>query len=245
MQIASHVQVMVRLQQTPFFLKERFNFVEKCLFLEQTMLKSTLMKSQFLFTLAHPSQFSGLFQGPFLKGCSDPRWAILGRSNVGKSSFINKLLKFSLAQTSSQPGKTKAIYFYHWPHAKKIIVDFPGYGYAKASKTQQLCWHECIELYLDQDANLERLFILLDARHGPTPIDQMAIKFLRQKRIPIDFIFTKVDTLKTQAQRCIRQKEVNLEFKALNVEPHSVFWVSHQDSGSFRRLMKQFQIKGD
>src|SRR4051794_28175973 len=101
-------------------------------------------KSEFLLTLAAVTQFPGLFNGPFLKGHRQPRIIMVGRSNVGKSSLINSLLKTPLAQTSNQPGKTRAIHFYLWGDAGKIIADLPGYGYARTAKTERNRWEELI-----------------------------------------------------------------------------------------------------
>src|SRR4051812_39537425 len=91
--------------------------------------------AEFLITLGDASQIPGMFTGMHLKGHNEPRIAMVGRSNVGKSTLINALLERKLAQTSNEPGKTRAIHFYRWPGAKKIIADLPGYGYARASGT--------------------------------------------------------------------------------------------------------------
>ena len=194
------------------------------------------MKSEYLITLADPSQLPDLFKGPFLKGRREPRVVMVGRSNVGKSSLINALLKEKLAQTSNQPGKTRALHFYFWSEAKKIIVDLPGYGYARAAKQDREKWKELIDHYLGAEENLDRAIILLDARHGPTEGDLDAIRFLSLKGIPVTFVFSKVDTLKTQSLRASRLKEATLAFKTLGLQMDRAFWVSSRTSIGMRQL---------
>lgn len=196
----------------------------------------TEKKSEFLVTLADLSQFSGLFHGPFLKGHREPRLAMVGRSNVGKSSLINALLKAPLAQTSNQPGKTRKIHFYLWNERRKIIADLPGYGYAKVGKDDRRKWEVLIESYLQHDGNLERAIVLLDARHGPTEVDLQAIKFLSLQGIPVTFVFAKVDSLKTQSERALRHREATAALKKLGIDTESVFWVSSHTQVGMRQL---------
>lgn len=188
-----------------------------------------MQKSQYIITLADPSQFPGLFKGPCLKGHREPRLAMVGRSNVGKSTLINALLKAPLAQTSNRPGKTRAIHFYLWGGVRKIIADLPGYGYAKISKDERQKWETLISSYFEHDEQLEQALVLLDARHGPTPADCEAIEFLSLKRIPVTLIFTKADTLKTQSERSSRIKEAAILLEKLGVDAKDVFWVSSHD----------------
>ena len=187
------------------------------------------MNAEFLVTLADPSQFDDLFQGPFLKGYREPRIAVVGRSNVGKSSLINAVLGQKLAQTSGRPGKTRAIHFYHWRGAGKIIADLPGYGFAQASQADRNAWERLIDLYFKKDENIERALVLLDARHGPTESDQEAIQFLSLRNIPVTFVFVKVDTLKTQSLRAKRQKEALEALQKIGVGLDAIFWVSSHD----------------
>lgn len=125
--------------------------------------------------------------------------AFSGRSNVGKSSLINKILnRKSLAKVSSMPGKTVTINFFTVD--KIFIVDLPGYGYAKVSKKEKERWAELIEGYLNDDRNLQLVFQLIDMRHPPTKDDLMMIDFLIENEIPFVIVLTKADKL-TNNQR--------------------------------------------
>ena len=97
--------------------------------------------------------------------------AFVGRSNVGKSSFINAFLgRKNLARTSSKPGKTRTINFYNIDN-KFRLVDLPGYGYAKVSKAEKAKWDKLINEYLHDRENLKEVFLLVDIRHEPTALD--------------------------------------------------------------------------
>jgi GTP-binding protein len=200
------------------------------------------MQSEFIYTLADVSQFSGFFQGKFMKGYPHPRIAMVGRSNVGKSSLINGLLEAKLARTSGEPGKTRAIHFYLWKKAGKIVADLPGYGYAKAARTDREKWEKFIDRYLKEETNLERVLLLLDARHGPTDNDRDAIEFLSLRRIPVTFVFTKIDTLKTQSERVKRQREAKEALNALGVHSESVFWVSSESKVGLKQLSQALSL---
>lgn len=121
--------------------------------------------------------------------------AFSGRSNVGKSSLINKIFnRKSLARVSATPGKTATINFYTLENIH--IVDLPGYGYAKVSKAEKLRWAGLIEGYLHADRELGLVFQLVDFRHPPTADDIMMINFLIDSEIPFVVILTKADKLK-------------------------------------------------
>jgi len=194
--------------------------------------------SRWLLTLGDTAQIEGALKGGYLKGNHEPRLALVGRSNVGKSSLINAILGLKLAQTSAQPGKTRLLHFYLWSKPRKILADLPGYGFAKAAKTERDRWSEFINAYLSADQGLERAVVLLDARHGPTELDQEAIKFMDFSRIPVTFVFTKSDQLKNQSERARRKKEAEQAIRDLGHDPSAMFWVSVRDKRSVETLAK-------
>ncbi|WP_257656422.1 ribosome biogenesis GTP-binding protein YihA/YsxC [Parapedobacter lycopersici] len=124
-----------------------------------------------------------------------PEYAFIGRSNVGKSSLINALTgKRSLAKTSQTPGKTQVINHFlindDW-----YLVDLPGYGFAKTSKSNRAAWEKFIRRYLLMRENLQCVFVLVDSRHGPQQIDLDFCCWLGGQRIPFMLVFTKADKL--------------------------------------------------
>ncbi len=122
-------------------------------------------------------------------------FAFSGRSNVGKSSLINKLLnRKALARVSSVPGKTATINFYAVEDVD--LVDLPGYGYAKAARSEKRRWAELVEGYLTKRKNLAFVFQLVDFRHKPTEDDLTMIRFLTESGLPYALVLTKADKLK-------------------------------------------------
>lgn len=135
-------------------------------------------------------------------------FAFSGRSNVGKSSLINKILnRKALARVSSMPGKTITINFYSLENI--YIVDLPGYGYAKVSKTEKQRWAGLIEGYLNDDRNLALVFQLVDFRHKPTEDDIMMINFLIESEIPFIIVLTKADKMKPRERKERREALLN------------------------------------
>ena len=124
-----------------------------------------------------------------------PEYAFIGRSNVGKSSLINMLCNHKgLAKTSATPGKTLLIN--HFIINKEwYLVDLPGYGYAKRSKTQRDKLEQMIAQYILQRQQLANVFVLIDIRHDPQQIDREFIDWLGQSNIPFCIVFTKADKL--------------------------------------------------
>ncbi|MGJ8684922.1 MAG: ribosome biogenesis GTP-binding protein YihA/YsxC [Nonlabens sp.] len=137
-----------------------------------------------------------------VKRCPDsklPEYAFIGRSNVGKSSLINMLVnKKSLAKTSGRPGKTQLIN--HFLINKSWhLVDLPGYGYARVSKTSKAKFQKFITNYFQQREQLICAFVLVDVRHDPQPIDTEFMEWLGENDIPFGIVFTKADKLKPNA----------------------------------------------
>jgi len=196
------------------------------------------MSAEFLITLGSKTDIEGAFTGLYVGGRNEPRIAMIGRSNVGKSSLINALVGARVARISKQPGKTRSLHLYYWKEASKIIVDLPGYGFAKVAKTEQARWSEFIGLYLKADKGLELALMLLDARHGPTALDEEAIRFLSFKGIPVIFILTKVDALKNQSERVKRGREVEARLAELGLKDVSQFWVSAQSKEGLKDLAR-------
>ena len=136
---------------------------------------------------------------------------ILGRSNVGKSSFINTIInRKNMAKTSSKPGKTQTINFYHI-NSQFYIVDVPGYGYAQTSKKQIEKFGIMIEEYLKNRQNLKHVFLLVDFRHKPTEDDVLMYKFLKYYNLPVTIVTTKFD----KVNRSLRDKQNDLIKKTL------------------------------
>ncbi len=120
--------------------------------------------------------------------------AFAGRSNVGKSSAINKIFnRKNLARVSSVPGKTATINFYKADTIR--FVDLPGYGYAKVAKSEQWRWSELIEGYFAQDRNLQLVIQLIDMRHPASELDVQMVEFLIEKELPFLVLLTKSDKL--------------------------------------------------
>ncbi|MDF2567193.1 MAG: ribosome biosis GTP-binding protein YsxC/EngB [Oscillospiraceae bacterium] len=135
--------------------------------------------------------------------------AFSGRSNVGKSSLINKLLnRKSLARVSAMPGKTITINFYKVDESR--FVDLPGYGYAKVAKTEKQRWSELIEGYFNDDRNLGLVVQLVDIRHAPTKLDIDMINYLITIEMPFIVVLTKSDKL-TKNQQAKRVEELKKE----------------------------------
>ena len=122
-----------------------------------------------------------------------PEFLLVGRSNVGKSSFINSILgRKNLAYTSSKPGKTQTLNFYNI-NARFYLIDVPGYGYASVDKKTQAKFGMMIEEYLESRSQLKRVFMLVDFRHKPTEDDLLMYNFLKYYNLPVTIIATKAD----------------------------------------------------
>ncbi|MDL2231742.1 ribosome biogenesis GTP-binding protein YihA/YsxC [Porphyromonadaceae bacterium OttesenSCG-928-L07] len=142
-----------------------------------------------------------------IKQCPPPdrhEYAFIGRSNVGKSSLINMLTnRKGLAKTAAQPGKTRLINHFSI-NESWYMVDLPGYGYARAAKTELVKFEKIIRDYILRRENLICLFVLIDSRHTPQKIDLEFMEWLGENGVPFVMIFTKADKLTTtQRITCI------------------------------------------
>lgn len=147
-----------------------------------------------------------------------PEITFSGRSNVGKSSLLNKLFnRKSLARVSSVPGKTVTINFYGVDNAK--FVDLPGYGYAKLSKQEKERFGELMEGYFHSERNIKLVVQLVDLRHKPSADDYAMLDFLKQMDIPVIVVCTKADKLKVKELER-RKREITKELDM--IEPDKI-----------------------
>jgi GTP-binding protein len=161
-----------------------------------------------------------------------PEYAFIGRSNVGKSSLINALVqKKNLAKTSQTPGKTQLIN--HFQIDKKwYLVDLPGYGYAKVSKTEREKFEKMIHEYLENRQNLIYTFVLVDIRHEPQKLDMEFMNNLGEQGIPFCIVFTKADKL---SQTAINKSVSTYQEQMLETwEEMPQFFVTSSVNGSGR-----------
>jgi len=136
-----------------------------------------------------------------------PQIALAGRSNVGKSSLINCLgNRKKLAKISSTPGKTQSLNFYKVNPWDFYLVDLPGYGYAKVSKTERAKWAKLIDVYLEKNKWLRAVAVLLDARHPPQKNDIDLITYIQGKGVPVLPVLTKSDKTKQRDREEVRRQ---------------------------------------
>ncbi len=130
------------------------------------------------------------------QGFGVPEIAVVGRSNVGKSSFINCLANQNkLAKTSATPGRTRLVNYFMF-NEQFVLVDLPAYGYAKASKASQAVWEHMITSYFAETNYLAGIIMLVDVRHTPTQKDKEMLNYLYTYNIPVVIVATKLDKIK-------------------------------------------------
>ena len=161
-----------------------------------------------------------------------PEVAFLGRSNVGKSSLLNAITKRSkLAHTSKTPGRTQELNFFSFGEdiPMMTIVDMPGYGFAKASKSKIAEWTELSRYYLQNRSNLRRVFLLIDARHDIKPSDEEIMSMLDNCAVSYQIVLTKIDKIKDRDKKISK----TLESVKSHVAVHPVIYStsSHKETG--------------
>jgi GTP-binding protein len=160
-----------------------------------------------------------------------PEFAFIGRSNVGKSSLINMLTgRNKLAKTSVQPGKTRTINHFIINNSW-FMADLPGYGYAKVSKTEREKFSKFITEYLTKRDNLMCLFVLLDSRHGPMPVDMDFMERLGIDGVPFARVFTKSDKLSESAFGKNLELHNNEMLKVWESLPHTFITSARNGTG--------------
>lgn len=165
-----------------------------------------------------------------------PEYLLVGRSNVGKSSFINTLVnRKNYARTSGRPGKTQTINFYN-VNDEFYLVDAPGYGYAGVSKTKRNKFGLMIEDYLVNRENLKQVFLLVDFRHRPTNDDILMYNYLKYYKIPVTIVATKVDKIGITLQQ--KQRNAILDDLELVVGDDFIMFSSVTKTGKEEVIKK-------
>lgn len=158
--------------------------------------------------------------------------AVVGRSNVGKSSLINAVSgRNGLANVSKTPGRTRLLNIFELPSGA-TVVDCPGYGYAEASKSMRASWKTMIERYLLEREQLTMLIVLVDGEIGPTRLDLELLDWLRHHELPHTIVATKHDKVRS-SHRPRRVKEVAA---ACRLDPGDIVWVSAAKGTGIERL---------
>ncbi len=167
-----------------------------------------------------------------------PEYAFIGRSNVGKSSLINMLVnQHGLAKTSQRPGKTQLINHF-LINEKWYIVDLPGYGYAKVSKTSRESWEKFIRNYITKRESLQCVFVLIDSRLEPQKIDLEFCCWMGEIQVPFALIFTKADkqsTVKTDKNIALFKKALGGWFE--EIPP---YFVTSAEKGTGKEKVLEF-----
>ncbi|MGO4540409.1 ribosome biogenesis GTP-binding protein YihA/YsxC [Paenibacillus sp. 2TAB19] len=183
-----------------------------------------IMDAQFIISAVQPHQYPE---------DALPEIALAGRSNVGKSSLINKLImRKNLARTSSQPGKTQQLNYYR-VNDMVYFVDYPGYGYAKVSKTQREKFGTMIETYIRDRKQLKLQLLVIDIRHEPSKDDQLMYDWLKHYEIPTCIVCTKADKI----PRSKWDKHVKMVKTTLGVDPRDSIILFSSETGLGREQL--------
>lgn len=163
-----------------------------------------IKKAEFLYSAGYPEQ---------LTEHDVPEIAVAGRSNVGKSSFINFLTgNGKLAKTSKEPGRTRLVNYFDVNGGEFLLVDLPGYGFAKVSDDEKAKWAELIEAYFRSPVKLRHVFLLLDIRRDPGESDVRMLNYMYHYAIPFTVILTKADKL-SRMQAIDRRRKIAAALK--------------------------------
>lgn len=170
-----------------------------------------------------------LSQIPFLNNL--PEFAFVGRSNVGKSSLINAITsRKSLAKVSNTPGRTRQLNFFNLVN-RLVLVDLPGYGYAKISASERKHWSDVIVKYLKGRVELRRIFLLIDSRHGLKDNDSKIMEILDDCGIAYQIVFTKLDKITKSDITKLREQTTALFNKHPAMYPEFIFTSSDTKEG--------------
>ena len=163
-----------------------------------------------------------------------PQIAVAGKSNVGKSTLINRLCRRSkLARTSATPGKTRLLNVFLL-NGEFHLVDLPGYGFAKVDKQEKVRWGKMMQDYFSRADELRHVLCLVDIRHEPTEDDRIMNRFLREMEIPFSVIATKAD----KVSRGARSKYLAPICRALSVQPWEILCFSGEDGTGRDELLQ-------
>lgn len=168
-----------------------------------------------------------------------PEVVFSGKSNVGKSSLINKLVqRKSLARVSATPGKTATINFFRLNEFR--LVDFPGYGYAKVSKGEKRRWADLVEGYFNQQRNVRLIIQIIDIRHAPSKDDLQMLEYLSHFQFPFAVVLTKLDKLnKSKAKEQIEYFNTLLsKYEDIKIIPFSS--VTGEGTGGIRKTIEEY-----
>lgn len=152
---------------------------------EETKRKVVIKNATFITSAAKADQFITP---------QKPMIAVCGKSNVGKSSFINMLAnRKKLAKTSSEPGRTRLVNYFDF--GEFVLADLPGYGFARVSKSEKIKWAKTLDDFFKQKQNISHVFMLVDSRHDPTADDVQMMEYLHFYTLPFTVVLTKADKL--------------------------------------------------
>ena len=187
-----------------------------------------IKNASFITSVASESQF---------KKFNKPVIAVVGKSNVGKSSFINMLANQNkLAKTSDTPGRTRLINYFDF--GEFVLADLPGYGYAKVSQSEKDKWGDLMEKFFADKKNADYVFSLLDIRHEPTADDVVMVNCLNNYAYPFSFIATKSDKIsKSERKRCLATI-----CRKFAVTEYNVIAVSSQTKDGREEVLKKLDV---